>query len=103
MIRFAVLNSRAHARSRLCMVTRSYSILHNVERITIRNQPLIVRNPKNTELVPCAFLSPNPTQPLHMIIQNMDNDTLSHIRWMAQKDELGQDIFLIGYACLCDC
>ncbi|KAM4862381.1 LOW QUALITY PROTEIN: von Willebrand factor A domain-containing protein 8-like [Urocitellus parryii] len=44
-----------------------------------------LRTPKNPELVPQNYISDPPTQ-----------SVVQHLRWIMQKDLLGQDIFLIG-------
>ncbi|XP_048656519.1 von Willebrand factor A domain-containing protein 8, partial [Marmota marmota marmota] len=44
-----------------------------------------LRTPKNPELVPQNYISDPPTQ-----------SVVQHLRWIMQKDLLGQDVFLIG-------
>ena len=44
----------------------------------------MLRIPKNPELVPRGY------------VENLSQDSLRHIRWLLQKDLLGQDAFLIG-------
>ncbi|XP_047408351.1 von Willebrand factor A domain-containing protein 8 [Sciurus carolinensis] len=44
-----------------------------------------LRTPKNPELVPQNYISVSPTQ-----------SVVQHLRWIMQKDLLGQDVFLIG-------
>ena len=45
-----------------------------------------IEPPKNRELVPTGFQAAG----------GDSQETLAHLRWMLQKDLLGQDIFLIG-------
>lgn len=47
------------------------------------SKPII--QPKNTELVPIKYIPANKSQAI-----------LRHLRWIMQKDILGQDVFLIG-------
>ena len=43
-----------------------------------------LKEPKNPELVPRGYAS------------QLSQDSLRHLRWLLQKDQLGQDAFLIG-------
>jgi von Willebrand factor A domain-containing protein 8 len=45
-----------------------------------------VSQPQNPEIVPKSFAAE----------LDMTQDCLSHLRWLVQKDSLGQDSFLIG-------
>lgn len=53
--------------------------------IKIGDVVLKQNEPKHIEKVPIIFQ------------QKLDQETLQHLRWMAQKDALKQDIFLIGH------
>ena len=53
-------------------------------RIKIGGVSVQLTEPKNPELVPRGY------------VNNLSQDSLRHIRWLLQKDELGQDAFLIG-------
>ncbi|XP_050390689.1 von Willebrand factor A domain-containing protein 8 [Patella vulgata] len=53
--------------------------------ITIGDVGIKIRNPKYPELVPSKYLPKDVPQAI-----------LRHLRWIMQKDLLGQDVFLIG-------
>uniref|UniRef100_H2YJD5 VWFA domain-containing protein n=1 Tax=Ciona savignyi TaxID=51511 RepID=H2YJD5_CIOSA len=55
--------------------------------VSIGNVQVPVKTPKNPELVPYAYVLENAELP---------QSALRHMKWMAQKDLLGQDVFLIG-------
>ncbi|CAK8678183.1 unnamed protein product [Clavelina lepadiformis] len=55
--------------------------------VTIGNTKVPVSIPKKPEYVPYAFVPEN---------KELPQSVIRHLRWMAQKDLLGQDIFLIG-------
>ena len=66
----------------------SYSkILYATEEEIVRigGVSKVVRVPKNPELVPKNYLP-----------QQVPKETLRDLKWMMQKDVLGQDIFLLG-------
>lgn len=67
-----------HVHHKLVPIAKKYSI-------KIGDVMLKQHHPKHVEKVPIIFQ------------QKMDQETLQHLRWMAQKDALKQDIFLIGY------
>ncbi|XP_071540350.1 von Willebrand factor A domain-containing protein 8 isoform X4 [Panulirus ornatus] len=53
--------------------------------VTIGDVTKHLKVPKHPELVPVGYLHKDPSQTM-----------LSHLRWLLQKDRLGQDVFLIG-------
>lgn len=53
--------------------------------VTIGDVKKILVPPRNPEFVPTKYL-----------VEELDQDTLHHLRWMLQKDKLSQDIFLVG-------
>ncbi len=61
---------------------------HCSGKISIGDVTKSVKEPKNPELVPIRYL-PKSTK-------EIPPETLKHLKWMMQKDILGQDIFLIG-------
>lgn len=54
-------------------------------KVTIGGISKEVKEPKNPELVPVGYLP-----------CNIPQSVLQHLRWLLQKDQLGQDVFLIG-------
>ena len=70
-----ILRSAGYLRRRL---------LSDKPRIKIGDVSAELRIPKNPELVPRGY------------VENLSQDSLKHIRWLLQKDLLGQDAFLIG-------
>ncbi|CAL4113350.1 unnamed protein product, partial [Meganyctiphanes norvegica] len=54
-------------------------------KVTIGNITKELKTPRNPELVPVGYLSAENSQ-----------SWLTHLRWLLQKDQLGQDVFLIG-------
>jgi hypothetical protein len=61
------------------------ALLHNrTKRLRIGSVSAPVLSPVNPELVPVAYDT------------HMDQHSLAHLRWLMQKAELGQDIFLMG-------
>uniref|UniRef100_A0A2C9MAM2 von Willebrand factor A domain-containing protein 8 n=1 Tax=Biomphalaria glabrata TaxID=6526 RepID=A0A2C9MAM2_BIOGL len=71
----------------------TYHILHirlvsenaGGKKVTIGDVSKIIQEAKHPELVPRKYLKAHPSQ-----------STLRHLRWIMQKDALGQDVFLIG-------
>ncbi|KAK0046521.1 E3 ubiquitin-protein ligase RNF14 [Biomphalaria pfeifferi] len=55
------------------------------KKVTIGDVSKIIQEAKHPELVPRKYLKAHPSQ-----------STLRHLRWIMQKDALGQDVFLIG-------
>ncbi|GFR87627.1 von Willebrand factor A domain-containing protein 8-like [Elysia marginata] len=55
------------------------------KRLKIGDVSKLVTEPKHPELMPRQFLKEKPSQ-----------SVLQHLRWIMQKDSLGQDVFLIG-------
>ena len=53
--------------------------------VTIGGVRKMVEDPKNPELVPRDYLP-----------KAIPNETMKDLKWMLQKDLLGQDIFLLG-------
>ncbi|KAF4526554.1 hypothetical protein B566_EDAN009125 [Ephemera danica] len=62
---------------------RQYS--SSASKITIGEVTKTLKVPKQPAYVPISYIS-----------KELSQETLSHLRWMLQKDVLGQDIFLIG-------
>lgn len=60
--------------------------------ITVDDVTKQIRPPKNPEFVPQKYLTIGPDGDSVDISQT----TLHHLRWMLQKDQLGQDMFLLG-------
>ncbi|TPX40629.1 hypothetical protein SeLEV6574_g06527 [Synchytrium endobioticum] len=56
-----------------------------IDEFSISDVSLKISQPQNPELVPDA---PN--------LYDDSQDVLRHLRWMMQKDQMGQDIFLLG-------
>ncbi|XP_025833550.1 von Willebrand factor A domain-containing protein 8 [Agrilus planipennis] len=73
-------NYRQHKITYIC--TKQYS---SDVKITLGNITKVVKLPKNPQYVPQSYLQ-----------ENCGQSTLHHLRWMMQKDILGQDIFLLG-------
>ncbi|CAL1547451.1 unnamed protein product [Lymnaea stagnalis] len=55
------------------------------KKVTIGDVSKVVSEPNHPELVPRQYLKNQPSQSI-----------LRHLRWIMQKDSLGQDVFLIG-------
>ena len=55
--------------------------------ITIGDVTKPLKKPDNPELVPSRYLPKD---------EDIPHDTLKHMKWIMQKDLLGQDVFLIG-------
>lgn len=55
------------------------------ETVSIGDVSYKLKTPKNPELVPQNYISDSPAQSI-----------VQHLRWLMQKDLLGQDVFLIG-------
>ncbi|KAF2354221.1 ATPase dynein-related AAA domain [Trinorchestia longiramus] len=55
------------------------------KRVSIGDVSRAIREPANPELVPHGYLS-----------HNLSQWELRHLRWLMQKDNMGQDVFLIG-------
>uniref|UniRef100_A0A8C9PJU6 von Willebrand factor A domain-containing protein 8 n=1 Tax=Spermophilus dauricus TaxID=99837 RepID=A0A8C9PJU6_SPEDA len=69
----------------LSLVMCVFFILFLGDTVNIGDVSYKLRTPKNPELVPQNYISDPPTQ-----------SVVQHLRWIMQKDLLGQDIFLIG-------
>ncbi|XP_078476161.1 von Willebrand factor A domain-containing protein 8 isoform X3 [Lampetra planeri] len=74
----AMAGPRAVARRALCAASSG-------ETITIGDVSRQVKRPQNPELVPVKHIT-----------GSLSQSTLEHLRWLLQKDVLGQDVFLIG-------
>lgn len=57
----------------------------DITKVTIGDVTTTVFNPKHKENVPSKYLH-----------KDLSQDWLSHLRWIMQKDNLAQDVFLIG-------
>ena len=68
-------------RSAGCLPRARYA---SAGRIKLGGISAELKTPKNPELVPRGY------------VENLSQDSLRHIRWLLQKDLLGQDAFLIG-------
>ncbi|XP_013780958.2 von Willebrand factor A domain-containing protein 8-like isoform X1 [Limulus polyphemus] len=66
---------------------RTFSKKNDTGKVTVRigDSSHVVRPPKHPELVPVGYLP-----------ARLPRSVLEHLRWMLQKDALGQDIFLLG-------
>ncbi|XP_071949792.1 von Willebrand factor A domain-containing protein 8-like [Antedon mediterranea] len=63
----------------------SIVLCHTDSRITIGGVSRAVKNPNSPQLVPINYVG-----------KNIPQSVLQHLRWIMQKDLLGQDVFLIG-------
>ncbi len=70
-------------------LTRAFNVDGTVTVDDVTKQ---IRPPKNPEFVPQKYLTIGPDGDSIDISQT----TLHHLRWMLQKDQLGQDMFLLG-------
>lgn len=70
-------------------LTRAFNVDGTV---TVDDVTKPIRPPKNPEFVPQKYLTIGPDGDSIDISQT----TLHHLRWMLQKDQLGQDMFLLG-------
>ncbi|KAG7160949.1 von Willebrand factor A domain-containing protein 8-like 1, partial [Homarus americanus] len=82
--------SRILATPRICRspTTASYVPLRLSSEssvVTINDVTKQLKKPKHPELVPVGYLS-----------EELPQSMLKHLRWLLQKDQLGQDVFLIG-------
>ncbi|KAK4323780.1 hypothetical protein Pmani_005551 [Petrolisthes manimaculis] len=57
----------------------------DASKVTIGDVTKQIIEPKHPELVPIGYLK-----------GDLPQSTLQHLRWLLQKDQLGQDVFLIG-------
>ncbi|XP_034832345.1 von Willebrand factor A domain-containing protein 8 [Maniola hyperantus] len=60
-------------------------------KITIGNVCKDIKSPKKVEYVPKKYLITEDSQ-----LKSLSQSTLRNLRWMMQKDILGQDMFLLG-------
>ncbi|CAH0692016.1 unnamed protein product [Spodoptera exigua] len=67
---------------------RSYS---SEDKVTIGDVSKEIKSPKKVEYVPRKYLTIEDTE-----IKSLSQSTLRNLRWMMQKDLLGQDMFLLG-------
>ncbi|XP_047029984.1 von Willebrand factor A domain-containing protein 8 [Helicoverpa zea] len=67
---------------------RSYS---SEDKVTIGDVSKEIKNPKKVEYVPRKYLTIEDAE-----IKSLSQSTLRNLRWMMQKDLLGQDMFLLG-------
>ncbi|XP_023941851.1 von Willebrand factor A domain-containing protein 8 [Bicyclus anynana] len=69
-------------------IVRAYS---SEGRVTIGNVSKEITTPKKVEYVPKKYLIAEEAQ-----LKSLSQSTLRNLRWMMQKDILGQDMFLLG-------
>ncbi|CAH0715329.1 unnamed protein product, partial [Brenthis ino] len=81
-----ILNGRKTILKSNCV--RAYS---SDEKITIGNVTKEITTPKKIEYVPRKYLTIEDSE-----IKSLSQSTLRNLRWMLQKDILGQDMFLLG-------
>lgn len=67
---------------------RAYS---SDDKVTIGDVTKEISRPKKVEYVPRKYLTIENTE-----IKSLSQSTLRNLRWMMQKDSLGQDMFLLG-------
>ncbi|KAG7308434.1 hypothetical protein JYU34_005640 [Plutella xylostella] len=60
-------------------------------KVTIGDVTKEIETPSNVEYVPRKYLKINDGE-----LKNLSQSTLRNLRWMMQKDSLGQDMFLLG-------
>ncbi|XP_045483883.1 von Willebrand factor A domain-containing protein 8 [Pieris rapae] len=60
-------------------------------KVTIGNVSKEIRSPKKIEYVPRKYLTVESSE-----LRNLSQSALRNLRWMMQKDLLGQDMFLLG-------
>ncbi|XP_027212912.2 von Willebrand factor A domain-containing protein 8 [Penaeus vannamei] len=88
--------SRLHVLTRILAVPRIQGnltvnrfqpirLISESSKISIGDVSKEIHAPKNPELVPTGYIRGNVPQ-----------SVLKHLRWLIQKDKLGQDVFLIG-------
>lgn len=70
-------------------LTRAFNVDGTITLDDVTKQ---IKPPKNPEFVPQKYL------PVGLDADSVDisQTTLHHLRWMLQKDQLGQDMFLLG-------
>ncbi|CAB3227227.1 unnamed protein product [Arctia plantaginis] len=61
------------------------------DKVTIGDVSKEIKNPKKVEYVPRKYLTIEDAE-----IRSLSQSTLRNLRWMMQKDLLGQDMFLLG-------
>ncbi|XP_075230942.1 von Willebrand factor A domain-containing protein c12.2 [Lycorma delicatula] len=76
-------NAKISIKSRKMQCKRTYS--EGMSVVTIGDVKRAVNEPGSYAYIPRKYLN-----------NNLDQETLHHLRWMLQKDELEQDMFLIG-------
>ncbi|XP_063587792.1 von Willebrand factor A domain-containing protein 8-like [Penaeus indicus] len=88
--------SRLHVLTRILAVPRIQGnltvnrfqpirLISDASKVSIGDVSKEIHAPKNPELVPTGYIRGNVPQ-----------SVLKHLRWLIQKDKLGQDVFLIG-------
>uniref|UniRef100_A0A674IG47 von Willebrand factor A domain-containing protein 8 n=1 Tax=Terrapene triunguis TaxID=2587831 RepID=A0A674IG47_9SAUR len=74
-----------------CMLFKKCTVYFNIssfflgDTVTIGDVSFKLKTPKSPELVPLNYMS-----------DNLAQSVVQHLRWIMQKDLLGQDVFLIG-------
>ena len=66
----------------------NFIIQRHKSTISIGDVTKVLKEPLNPENVPRSYLPKDE--------DNLPKETLKHLKWILQKDLLGQDIFLIG-------
>ncbi|XP_052121938.1 von Willebrand factor A domain-containing protein 8-like [Frankliniella occidentalis] len=80
-----ILNTPKPYMKRTSAGLETYRLASTKTQVTIGDVSKDVSEPKNPEYVPIKYLKAKESQ-----------HTLRHLRWMLQKDLLGQDMFLMG-------
>ncbi|XP_076068942.1 von Willebrand factor A domain-containing protein c12.2 isoform X2 [Oratosquilla oratoria] len=88
--RLQVLRRILAKQPQICFNNASYTYIpfrlsSGASKVTIGGVTKELKKPKNQELVPIKYLN-----------KDLPQSWLHHMRWLIQKDQLGQDVFLIG-------
>ncbi|KAK3095149.1 hypothetical protein FSP39_010820 [Pinctada imbricata] len=78
-----ILQTESH--KELCIRLCSNDAKNGTKTVAIGDVSIAIRDAASKELVPVRYLAENPPQSI-----------LQHLKWIMQKDALGQDVFLIG-------
>lgn len=92
MLRF-LTNTPRHRLHRI-LQHRPFYVHHrlfSIKSLTIGDTKLPLFQPQCKEYVPHSHTN------LESLLSQLDQETLQYLRWMAQKDALSQDMFLIGH------
>ncbi|ETN61020.1 hypothetical protein AND_007335 [Anopheles darlingi] len=73
----------------------SSSTTNDGATIEIGDVTMEVEAPRHPELVPTGYYGPDGAES-HEAQQHLSQTRLHHLRWMLQKDKLGQDMMLLG-------